>query len=47
MDIHTVSAAFVFDGATQTVTADVTISYDVAPVVGNPVFDLRQTVTQA
>ncbi|HEY0060651.1 MAG TPA: hypothetical protein VGC21_00945 [Telluria sp.] len=47
IDIQTVDAAFVFDGATSTATADVTISYTVGPTAGNPIFDLRQTIAAA
>jgi hypothetical protein len=47
IDIDTVSAVFTFDGATQTATADATMTYKVGPTAGNPFFDLRQTITQA
>jgi hypothetical protein len=47
IDIESVSAIFTFDGATQTATADSTITYTVGPTAGNPIFDLRQNITQA
>lgn len=47
VDIQTIEAAFVFDGAAQTAVADATISYTVGPGGGNPIFDLRQTITEA
>jgi hypothetical protein len=46
-DISSIQASFVFDGAAQTATADATITYEVGPAAGNPIFDLRQTITQA
>jgi len=47
VDIESVSATFTFDGATQTATADATITYTVGPTAGHPIFDLRQVITQA
>ena len=47
IDIESITALFTFDGATQTATADATITYTVGPTGGNPIFDLRQTITQA
>lgn len=47
IDIQNIQAAFVFDGATNTATADATITYIVGPTAGNPFFDLRQNITQA
>jgi hypothetical protein len=47
IDISSIHASFVFDGAAQTATADATITYEVGPTAGNPIFDLRQTITHA
>ena len=47
IDIQAISATFVFDGAAQTASADATITYTVGPDAGNPIFDLRQTITEA
>lgn len=47
IDIQTLEAVLTFDGATQTASADATISYTVGPTAGNPIFDLRQDITQA
>ena len=47
IDIESINAVFTFDGAAQTATADATIVYTVGPTAGNPIFDLRQNVTQA
>jgi hypothetical protein len=47
IDIDTIDAVFTFDGAAQTASATATISYQVGPTAGNPVFDLRQTITSA
>lgn len=47
IDIVNVDATFTFDGAAQSAVADATISYEVGPTAGNPIFDLRQNVTQA
>ncbi len=47
VDVTSVTATFVFDGATSTATADATMTYTVGPTAGNPFFDLRQTVTDA
>jgi len=47
IDIQTIDAVFVFDGATLAATADATITYTVGPTAGNPVFDLRQDITTA
>jgi hypothetical protein len=47
IDIESITAQFIFDGATQTASADATITYTVGPGGGNPIFDLRQTITQA
>src|SRR5687767_2438968 len=47
IDIDTIDAVFTFDGAAQTASATATITYQVGPTAGNPVFDLRQTITSA
>ena len=47
IDIQTIAAVFTFDGAAQTAVADATITYTVGPYAGNPIFDLRQDITQA
>jgi hypothetical protein len=47
IDIASIGASFVFDTATQTASADATISYEVGPTAGRPIFDLRQTPSAA
>jgi hypothetical protein len=47
IDISTISAAYTFDAAARTAMADATITYEVGPTAGNPIFDLRQTPMQA
>ncbi|MFN7770664.1 MAG: hypothetical protein ACK5UC_25995 [Planctomycetaceae bacterium] len=47
LDIQTIDAALVFDGAAAAATGDSTISYTVGPTAGNPIFDLRQEITSA
>lgn len=47
IDIQTIDAVFVFDGAASAATGDATISYTVGPTPGNPVFDLRQDIGSA
>jgi hypothetical protein len=47
IDIESIEAVFTFDGAAETVSADATITYTVGPTAGNPIFDLRQDITQA
>ena len=47
VDIQSIAASFTFDGATGTASADATITYVVGPTAGNPIFDLRQAITQA
>jgi len=37
----------IFDAATSTAQADVTMTYAVGPNAGNSLFDLRQTIDQA
>ena len=45
IDISTIDAVFSFDAAAQTAQADATITYEVGPTAGNPIFDLRQAIT--
>jgi hypothetical protein len=47
IDISSLDATLMFDGATSTAAADATITYTMGPTSGNPIFDLRQTITQA
>lgn len=47
IDIQSIDATFVFDGATCNGTANAIISYTVGPAAGNPVFDLRQDISAA
>jgi len=47
IDIESIVAVFTFDGSTETASADATITYTVGPTAGNPIFDLRQDITQA
>src|SRR5688572_14382337 len=47
IDIESIVADFTFDGSTETASADATIIYTVGPTAGNPIFDLRQDITQA
>lgn len=47
IDIELSEAAFTFDAASQTASADATIRYTVGPTAGDPFFDLRQTVAEA
>ena len=47
IDITLINAVLNFDGSTQTASGDATISYTVGPTPGNPIFDLRQTISQA
>ena len=47
IDITNVTATFVFDGATETATADATMAFVMGPQAGHPIFDLRQTITDA
>lgn len=47
IDIQTIDAMLVFDGAASAATGDATITYTVGPSTGNPIFDLRQEITSA
>lgn len=45
VDIDSVVARLVFDGAGASATGDATITFVVGPTTGRPMFDLRQTIT--
>ncbi len=47
MDIQTINGTLIFNGASSTATADVTISFLTGIQNGCPVFDLRQTIQSA
>src|SRR4051812_18531055 len=47
IDIQQISAKLTFDGAALTGSGDATLAFVVGPQGGNPIFDLRQTVTAA
>jgi hypothetical protein len=47
IDIQQVTASLVFDGASSTGTGDATMQFVMGPQDGNPIFDLRQTITAA
>lgn len=47
VDIQSIDALFTFDGSASAASADATITYTVGPTAGNPIFDLRQDITQA
>lgn len=47
VDIGSLTASIVFDGASGSASADATFTYTVGPTAGNPFFDLRQPVSQA
>lgn len=47
VDVQQLQAAVAFDGATSTAQVDATMTYAVGPTAGSPIFDLRQTITQA
>ncbi len=47
MDIQKINAALTFDGAASSGSADVTIEFITGGQNGNPIFDLRQTITEA
>lgn len=47
IDIQTIDASLIFDGAASAATGDATITYTVGPTAGNPIFDLRQDITNA
>ncbi len=45
IDIQHISATLAFDGATSSGTGDATLDFVHGPQNGNPIFDLRQTIT--
>jgi hypothetical protein len=47
IDITSIDAALTFDAASQAATGDATITYEVGPTAGCPIFDLRQTIIGA
>jgi hypothetical protein len=47
IDIRRVTARLVFDGATSSGEGDATMEFVAGPQDGNPIFDLRQTITGA
>jgi len=47
IDIRQIAATLTFDGATVSGAGDATIEFVVGPQGGNPIFDLRQTITAA
>lgn len=47
IDISAINAVFSFDATTQTALADATITYELGPNAGNPIFDLRQSPSAA
>jgi hypothetical protein len=47
VDIQSINASFLFDGNSQSATADATIAYTMGVTAGHPIFDCRQTITQA
>lgn len=47
IDIQRINATLVFDGASSSGTGDATVEFTMGPQTGNPIFDLRQTITAA
>lgn len=45
VDVQTIDATLVFDGATSSATGDATLTFVVGPTTGRPYLDLRQTIT--
>ena len=45
IDISSIEATITLDAASMHATAVATVAFEVGPVGGNPVFDLRQTIT--
>jgi hypothetical protein len=45
IDMQSVDARLVFDGAASTATGDATFTCIVGPTAGRPMFDLRQPIT--
>ena len=47
IDIKRITATLTFDGATLSSTGDATMEFQTGLCAGNPIFDLRQTITNA
>jgi hypothetical protein len=47
IDLQQVTASLLFDGATSSGTGDATMQFVMGSQDGNPIFDLRQTITAA
>ncbi len=47
IDIQQITASLTFDGATNLGVGDATLDSIMGPQNGNPIFDLRQTITAA
>ncbi len=47
IDIQKITASLAFDGATSSGQGDATLEFVIGPQNGNPIFDLRQTITAA
>src|SRR2546426_4452823 len=47
IDIQKITASLVFDGATSSGSGDATLDFLMGAQNGNPIFDLRQTITAA
>lgn len=47
IDIQRITATLSFDGATNTGSGDATLEFRMGHQAGNPIFDLRQTITAA
>lgn len=47
MEIQNLNALLRFDSTTESCEVDSTIEFKVGPVTGNPIFDLRQTISNA
>jgi hypothetical protein len=47
IDIQQITAHLTFDGATGSGSGDATLEFTMGPQNGNPIFDLRQTITAA
>lgn len=47
VDIQQITASLIFDGATTSGQGDATLEFITGPQNGNPIFDLRQTITAA
>lgn len=47
IDIQQITASLVFDGAISSGSGDATLNFTMGPQDGNPIFDLRQTITAA